>query len=269
MKKINKKIFLLCILILVVSMIITIFISSNDKNKIVKNNDVKSKEVTRVLKDREFYTVKNILNKLWFNCKNINNPNKDFIDGKDELLFNVYKMLDKEYIDTYGLKENTLENKIKNICSDSFQINDMYSLQKKDGIWLYIVYAEDIYYAKDNENKITFLVKLDTNNNLFSIYLEDYIIEKGYNNLKLNDSIDIQLSSISNNEYNIYNNEIVYINKYQEDLFNDYQNSCSYNLKRAYTLLDDSCKNAKFNTYEKFEEYINKNIRDFYTCNSK
>ena len=267
MKKVNKKVILIIVFVIIISYIIAINFTKKD-DKISKNSTIKI--VTRVTENREFYIVKNILNNFYFNCSNINNPDEDIDINSETLLNESYNMLDDEYINECNISTNNFEEKIKFLKGNSIQINDMYLIQKHNNISLYIIYAEQLSYSSNNEqDKEIFLIKIDDYNNIYSIYLEDYIIKKGYNNLKIKDKIDIELTAIYNKKYNIYNNEIVYMNRYQEDLFNDYKNSCSFNIKRAYELLDESCKNETFKTYDEFLKYIKNKSSQYFTMKIK
>lgn len=269
----NKNIKLIFVIILSLMLIIGgVYVYLKDTHS--TNNSILSditnkdnKIVTRVTNLNEFYRVKNALNKFYVSCKSYNIPEVDPFEEEEEVdptefLDEVYSMLDAEYIKKYNVNMDNIAEKIKDFKVSDVQINDIYRIQKGETINMYLVYFSELSISDDNDKDRYFVLKLDDQNKYFSVYLEDYVKDNSYDKLKENDEIRISIYNIESNNFNTYENTVVYNTKYQEDLFNDFRKSCMSNLKRAYSLLDEECKNNKFNTFEKFSSYISSKMSD-------
>lgn len=174
---------------------------------------------------------------------------------------NVYLLLDKEYIEFSGITKEKLKEKIEQHNYSSYiQIDSIYRISKQDNISMYYIKATLVNQEKLTYENIELLLKKYEFNNTFSIYLSDYIQNKGYNNLKEGQKTKLDLEPMNTNIINLYGDKEINDNEYAEDLFNDYKKNCLYNRKHAYELLDEELKKEKFDTYEKFNEYITKNI---------
>ena len=270
MKKNIKLIFVMILSLMLIIGGVYVYLKDthNSNNSIISNiTNTDNKIVTRITNLNEFYRVKNALNKFYVSCRAYNFPEVDpFEEDEDidptEFLDEVYYILDAEYIKKYNISMDNIADKIKDFTVNEVQINDIYRIQKNNDISMYLVYISELSISDDNDKDIYFVLKLDDQNKYFSVYLEDYVKDNNYDKLKENDEIRISIYNIESNNFNTYENTVVYNTKYQEDLFNDFRKSCMSNLKRAYSLLDEETKNKKFDTFEKFSNYISQKMSD-------
>lgn len=268
----NKNIKLICVSILSIMLIIggvyVYFNNTHSSNNSIlsniTNND--NRIVTRVTNLNEFYRVKNALNKFYVSCRGYNVPEEENELEEEydlsEFLDEVISMLDAQYLQKYNVNIKNVADKIKDFKADEIQVNDIYRIQKDENMSMYLAYFSELNISDDSDKDMYFVLKLDDKNKYFSVYLEDYVKDNNYDKLKENDEVKISISKIESNNYNIYENTVVYNSKYQEDLFNDFKKSCMSNLKRAYSLLDEESKTSKFDTFEKFSNYISGKISD-------
>ncbi|MDD3303662.1 MAG: hypothetical protein PHP54_01955 [Clostridia bacterium] len=178
---------------------------------------------------------------------------------------NLYKFLDTEYIELYKITKENISDTIPKVLNGELQINKICRIQKQDNISLYLVFAEQVNKKNSTKDKFNIALKINNVTNRFTIYLEDYIIAKGYDKLELNSKNKIELSNVVNNTFNNYSPMTVSEVTYIEDMFEDYRYSMLYNRERAYALLDNETKNVKFNTFEEYNKYVKENLKDMVT----
>lgn len=181
----------------------------------------------------------------------------------------IYSFLDKEYIEQYEITKSNIESKINQVFDGVLQINDIYRIKKQNDFAMYVVYAEELDKVNSKKQEFNIALKIDYSRNTFSVLLDDYIIEKGYNDLKENQKFGVILSSISNNTINIFEQLEVSEVEFVEDMFEDYRNSVLYNRTRAYDLINEETKELKFSDFDSYDNYIKENIKNIVTMKIK
>lgn len=189
---------------------------------------------------------------------------KDYRDNNPNYIF---ELLDEEYIKQYNLTKDNFKKMLDNFDSDEIHIDNVYKLQQKGELSLYIVEATQLYRYSDNMKKFSIILKLDSGNNTFSVFLDNYINDKNYNNLKIGDKVKVALKKVEVNPSNKYDPSEKKITENVEDIFEEYTKNCIFYEKKAYNLLDNECKNNEFQSYELFDKYITDNIVDIVTMN--
>lgn len=233
----------------------------------------------QIVKDRnEYYDVLSGVNKFYqfYNDLFLTEDDFDYGSlGKEELddehnytidSSSVYALLDEEYLTFSGITQDNLIEKIeKHKRSSYIQVDSIYRICKQDKLSLYYIKATLIDKNNLTHEEIEFLLKKYEFNNTFSIYLSDYIQNKGYNNLLEGQKTNIKLFTMRTNIINLYEKSDISDTDYAKDLFNDFKKKCLDNREYAYSLLDDEVKNSKFDTFEKFNDYIVKNMTNIVT----
>lgn len=247
MRKRNKSKAFIVIIIGILLIIFLIFISLF--NRTTSNN---LSIVSNIEDMNEAYNVKTCVNKFYLFCKDyiVSNPNY------------IYELIDDEYLKYYNLNEKNFKENLDTFDSDQIQIDKVYKVNQNENLALYIINAKQLYKNKDTQKDFNLLLKIDNNNNTFSVYLNNYINDKGYNNLKLGDKVNLKISNIQEKTYNKFDSSRKTTPDNVEDIFKEYVNNCIFYENRAYNLLDSVCKSSKFSTYEDFDKYITENIRD-------
>ena len=269
MKKVKGLIISMMIIVIFIIIVIVIL-----KNNIVKNEELDSgnqeinaetkdtyeagNKIEKVKNKNKYYAVEKILNTYIYYIKEMKGI-IDFQKYNDETIIEngvsqLYNILDSEYISEYNIKKSDLQNKIKEYENYDLNIEEMYLFEKSSAINLYIVYAD---LGEDN---VKLLVKTDSQNMTFSVFLEDYIEKYNYRpNMKVQD-IKISDNNIEKNNDNQYK----YVNITDEYMAVQYMNSLKNNLlkNQQYTyenLMEDEYKNIRFGNIQNYIKYINEN----------
>ena len=174
----------------------------------------------------------------------------------------VYSLIDRDYIEYYSLDENGLREKIGIINSDELQFDEVYKVSQKNDIAIYYIKGTQLYKNDSKTSNFEILLKIDNKNNIFSVYLNDYISDKGYNNIKLGNKFNINLKEVKENRYNKFDSSSKHMIDNVEDIFSQYNNNCIFYPNRSYELLDNACKSEKYVKFEDFKEYLKANMKD-------
>lgn len=244
----NKKFLVILLLVFIIILLLfSIYIVNSKRNKI--------NIVSNIVDINEAYAVKTCFEKFYIYCKDYRNATPKYI----------YELLDKDYIKYYNLSENNFKEKLDIIDSDNIHIDSVYKIQQKGNIALYIINSHQLYKKNNESKELNIILKLDKKNNTFSVFLNNYINDNGYNNLKIGDKLNIPLKSIKSNDNNKYDSyENKNINNI-EDIFYDFRNLCMFYDKYVYNIIDDESKDSKFVDYEEYNKYITSNFRDLVT----
>ena len=269
MKKVKGLIISMMIIVIFIIIVIVILknnISQNEEldlgnqeiNAETKDTYEVGNKIERVKNKNKYYAVEKILNTYIYYIKEMKGI-IDFQKYNDETIIEngvsqLYNILDSEYISEYNIKKSDLQNKIKEYENYDLNIEEMYLFEKSSAINLYIVYAD---LGEDN---VKLLVKTDSQNMTFSVFLEDYIEKYNYRpNMKVQD-IKISDNNIEKNNDNQYK----YVNITDEYMAVQYMNSLKNNLlkNQQYTyenLMEDEYKNIRFGNIQNYIKYINEN----------
>lgn len=216
------------------------------------------KEIIQVDNRNKYYALEKILNTYLYYIKEmkgiIDFQKYDDIEVKNDGVSRLYNILDSEYISEFNVKKEKLQDKIKEYSNYKLEIQKMYVYEKSSSINIYFV-----YFSIDNEN-INLLIKTDSENMTFSIFLDDYMKEKSYGidmNVK---EINISDSEIEKNNDNQYK----YINITDEYMVVQYVNSLKNNLNKDMeyvynNLMEKEYREKRFRTSDIFFKYVEDN----------
>lgn len=129
---------------------------------------------------------------------------------RDNNIDATYSILDQNYIESVGITQNNLSQKLKNIPKVEVEVNeDINVAQKDENISVYFVSGR----LKNTENSksidFNIIVCLDMKNRNYSVFLEDYI-KKYYPNLNIGEEVDFTNipDEIDNKKYNSFEFQI-------------------------------------------------------------
>lgn len=214
------------------------------------------------IKDKNYYfVVKNIVSKY---ISNVQQVNKDMGKGnlrdgqsEEEIVNEQYKqgiehfnsVLDDNYKKEFNVNEQTIVNKAGRFKKEGMvyyaNIKAVYNYEIENGEMAFIVLAG----VQDVEFKL--IIKLDFENEAYSIFEEDYI------NKHPNNNYDLPTDKIEKNDNNGFEFNIVGDKEMIREYFSMQQYNLIYDVKREYSLLDDEYKNKKFKDITSFEDYAN------------
>ena len=214
-----------------------------------------SDKIDKVKNKNKYYAVEKILNTYICYIKETKGI-IDFQKYDDETIIEdgvskLYNILDSEYISEYNISKSNLQNKIKEYSDYDLSIKEMYLYEKNSQINIYIV------YAKLGNDNLQLLIKTDSQNMTFSVFLDDYIMDKNYGPNMYTEDIKINGNNIEKNEDNQYK----YVNITDEYMTAQYINSLKdillNNPTYAYdNLMEYDYKNARFGDIENYIKYI-------------
>lgn len=161
----------------------------------------------------------------------------------------INEMLDDEYKKAMNNNDANIINFAKKYNNYQSIIDKIYIYDKSAKIDIYIVYA---FIGNEEFNLI---IKTDSEDNTFSIFLNDYFKKYNYNeNMKIED-INISEASIEENEYNKFSYTNISDKQMAQYYLNNYMKLVRTNPSLAYNLLDEQYKESKFKTSDKFVNY--------------
>jgi hypothetical protein len=244
---IGKIIIFVIIFIIIISILIFIYSRKTLQNDAGEEFESESFEISinenkeRVTLNNEFYNVRNCV--------------QDYIDYlNDENYDAIYKILDKNFINSKKITIENLKDKTKKLNGSKFIATNMKKIEKELDISVYFVYGILMNDEYNNEEEMNLTVIIDSSQDLFSIIPENLENENSYEyNLQIED------------DTSDYYNEFIYKTYTEEEIlteyFEYYKNLVANNHSKAFLLLDEQYRNARFNNneeeYEKYLENIN------------
>ena len=178
---------------------------------------------------------------------------------KEEGASQLYSVLDDQYKAEMNIQEaKQLQAKINEYKDYNVQIQKMYIYEQSASINTYIV-----YFTIDNQ-ETKLMIKTDSQNMTFALFLEDYIKAKEYSENMDGNKVDITDTSIVKNDFNQYN----YINISDEYMATRYMDSLKENIvdNIEYTynnLMEKEYKEKRFGNINNFAKYITENKNNF------
>lgn len=278
MDKIKK---ILIVMIIIIIVIVTSIVILVKKLNSIEEEDTPEKlefenkdtykveqKIIEVDNRNKYYAVDSIVRKYLYyiqEMKGIIDYQKiDDEDLKQDGINQLYNILDKQYISEMNMNKNDLQNKIKEYTDYELSINKMYVYEKSSQTELYFI------YASLGSEDIKLLVKTDSVNMTFSIFLEDYINNKNYNydmnqeDIKINDDTIFQNAD---NQFKYANISDEYMAKQHISVLKD---KLLYNPQYVYNeLMSDEYKNNRFGSLEEFIKYINNNKSELESIETK
>lgn len=158
-------------------------------------------------------------------------------------------MLDNEYKNTMKSTDDIIINMAKRYTNYQSIIDKVYIYDKSANIDIYIVYA---YIGSEEFNIV---IKTDSENNTFSIFLNDYLEKYNYSKNMQTKDIKISENSIEKNDYNQFKYKNISENQIPKYYLNNYIKLIKSNTKLAYNLLDKNYKQKRFPTFNEFNTY--------------
>lgn len=271
MKKIKKVLIAMIIISIIIVTIIVILTKklNNGEEDTPEKLEFENKEtyesnqkVIEVDNRNKYYAVDSIIRKYLYyiqEMKGIIDYQKiDDDDLKQDGVNQLYNILDKQYISEMNANKNDLQNRIKEYADYELSINKMYVYEKSSQTDLYFI------YASIGSDDIKLLVKTDSVNMTFSVFLEDYIDSKNYNYDMNEKDIIINDDTIFQND----DNQFEYTNISDEYMARQHiialKDKLRYNPEYVYNnLMSEEYKNSRFGSIDEFIKYINDNKNEF------
>lgn len=254
MKSIRNIIIVIAICIVIISILLvylllqmksgrTHFIEENDTDFGVESAYEITEEFQKVSIRNKYFAVKNIIQSYVQNLQYINENESNDYTGIYKI---IYNMLDLEYKKEMNISNYNDVKIPTQYTKFDLLIKDMYISEKSMSINMYVA------YCKLGDKDLNLLIKTDSRNNTFSIFLEDYI-QKHASSLQISNESILKNENNTFSYTNINNDEVAleYLNRYKYD--------AKYNIEKAYNQLDDEYKKMRFNNINDYTKYIKDN----------
>lgn len=258
------------LVILIVIMIISLLVINNIEKKKYDydpnySEPVNDRNLEEVCVNEEYATIKNCINK-YYNIKNNFSETEQYQGIKEQLIEeysnNLLCILDQEYIQKNNIQLEDIKKQNNKYSYKDFLIHDMYVYDNGDKMAAYFVYGKEIDYLKKDSITYGYIVKIDKENQTFSLYPYQYMEENNYININEIVEVDINMTiSIDKNMYNHFEYYNPTIEEIVKQVFLDYKLNMSYDINYAYDLLDDTYSKKRFRDFYDFKEFV-KNRKD-------
>lgn len=210
----------------------------------------------------DYYTVRSCIIKYFLYYDSLSSGSSEL--SKEELLNQLYSLLDKSYIAKYNITLENIEDKYSIPINETEVFIDKVLYEKTNNIYTYFINGTSRDRKTNVINDIRFIVCLDTKSETFSLFLEDYIRDNKLDNIKEGDVIDFKTNEIiQDNNLNRYKPYKYSYDEYIEDMYEKIRKYMLYSPEKAYEFLNK--KDSKINSYSKFESFINDNYKEIYT----
>ncbi|MBQ3407922.1 MAG: hypothetical protein IJH12_01805 [Clostridia bacterium] len=276
----SKKKIILAIIILLVAVVIILIVGKKKKEQpynetpvdiygeYQKNRETEGKsakdEVAREEDNmNEYMTVQSIVSKFNRNVLYLNATAEDLdlivTKNQEANVLAKYKqegtdfiknVLAPNYKTKYSVDDKYINNMLANYSKLNYVITDMYVIEDSEYINTYFVYG--LY----GETEFNFIIVLDRYNNTYQIYLNNYFKEQGYSKSNINSMKTLNISSIENNGSNTFQYRNIEREQVAQIYYDEYLDIIKNNKKIAYNMLDSEYKKARFDTIEKFNDYV-------------
>lgn len=176
----------------------------------------------------------------------------------------IFNMLDSEYISMFNSITDNLNNKFKNYEEVNIDITNMYFVQVNKGINVYFAYGNLIDKTTNTLGNLAIGIKIDNNNNTFSVLPYEYLEKNEYLNLNVGNTLNLnQIDKIENKKDNTFEYEYVNDEKHITYLFTTFINRCLYNNELAYKYLNTEYSEKRFGSLQEFQSFV-LNHKDVY-----
>ena len=212
----------------------------------------------QIKNDDVYFTIEKLLNTTVAYIKQINGiidvqekrDDAELIENGIEKFNNI---LAPEYKEEYNITDEKIREKTSIYDNYELKIDKIYLSEKTNSIFYYLVYA-----TLDDKN-FNLIIKTDTNNLTFCVYLSDYVEDKKYSYKMDEKDINFSDSEIEKNNANTFKYTRIEDQYVIDRYLDDYKDMMISNVEKAYDRLDDKYKEKRFDTLEKFKKYVENN----------
>lgn len=284
MKDMKKMIIVVAIFIAIIVIALLILLqyaksSENDPSKEIfevghDTTEEVNRTYTKLALTNDYFRVKEIIDRYYNNIATMNGKGEEVIEyevegeeyetggmnlqnykkqEQEQAQKALYAMLGNEYIQEFQITQDNLKQKLSQDMSEEIILKDIYILENSLTVNSYYIYGEKLQQGKMAE--FSMLITIDSKNETFSIYLENYI--KAHNlNYKENQSVDIKIESIEDKSYNKTNYKAITDNQVAKEYYDNYKKMLNYDTNLLYEKLDKEYQTKKFKDVEDFNNYI-------------
>lgn len=263
------------LIILIITIIILVAVKNTEKAKIRPDNEVQddmtpehieyrktwSGKVGNIENLGDYSIIKNILTKFYINYSAI------YTDDNDDNYFSnaTCNVLAEDYKAKYEINTNNIKEKLPEIEDVDIVFTNGYKVTDFEQKTIY--YIEYLTKERTSQeyksNKV--LVVCNINENIFELYLEDYVDSLELPEFNIGDNFNIDMNiEFEKNSDNSYGASNYSYEDYAEDKLEEFRKMIINSPEKAYELLDEDYKTSKYPTYESFKAFIDGNRKDIF-----
>lgn len=255
MEYLKKIIFIVIIIIIIVTITLIVMNIIDKKEKRENFENTLTMEIANTINyvdnRNEFYAVKSCITKYLL-----------YLSQQDSEI--IYSMLDTNYITNYNVtKQNSISN-IEKYNEPVFYIDKLYVIQDTAEVYTYFAYGRVVDKQNLKTSNLNLVVRLNKENDLFSIIPYKYIEDNNFN-IQIGNTIKLPSNNIKENEYNKFSFKSIT----EEDMIlyylNEIKDTILYDIESSYRKLDNNYKQNKFASIDEYKNYINKNLGKIYS----
>lgn len=265
--------------IIIISVLLILLKSPSSLEEIQQDVLVNEKSLDDTVEVKDYFIIKNAIEKFYSNCAKLDADENDIVQyatklskqewnkNKDALIEEEQKqaadvilaILDSSYINEFDINKQNIKEKfnLRNDVKVFLEKVTKISMSNSEDV---ISYLTSGYYVDIEESKsINFelVVNLNTLNNAYSILTEEYLKKHEYTNINKNLSF-----KIDNNGYNVFEDKEIEDKDIATEFFYNYKYNMLYNNEKAYSMLETSYKDKRFENLQNYKEYINDNYNN-------
>ena len=253
----------------------------------IQYNTANNNKLRELSDEKNYFYVKAILDKYFLECKNLQLNDSDIIlprvgleniDTKtyieeqkkqlQELSQNtLLKILGTEYINEFGITKTNITNKLGINYSYEYFIDNILMSENNNRILTFVISGTIINTETLKQNDFKTIIIIDSQNKSYYIYPQEYINKHNYNNLKVDNKLNLGIEYIENNIFNKYEYQNVSDEKICKAYFESLRNRILYSPDSLYNILYSEYAKRRFKNIEDFRNYANEN-KEFF-LNSK
>lgn len=286
--KIIKIIIALLIVIILIIAIVLVVLKNTDSSQVADppQEAAEELEINNVVEEvsvtNDYFIVRDIVDSYYLYCMRVNIESSD-IETYGHSISNeeleksaqkeretaqeaIYSMLDTSYINEFGVTKENIKQKFGIQNEVEPIIETMYVVQNSLNVSTYFVSGTCIDTTSYQKVEFSLAVSLDMLNNTFCIYPKEYIQKHGYDAINVGDSVDINVESIEDKNYNRFQYKIIEDNEVAREYFNNYKYTMLYNVDKAYEMLDKTYREKRFGSLEEYKKYVQENYNSLSKC---
>ena len=275
MKVKSKLLIKIGILILLIVLMVVLMVISNISRKVGKNEKNNDENLNNIENQDDSYgnleenNIQDDSNKNKKSLVRVTNTKKYFLMKQCIETYHSSAIGDKslKIIDSNAKKEINIENLSVLSYYDIplFCIDDIYCQEINDNEKMYLVYYR-VLNPNSEVSQSEVMVRINTKNEVFSVFPYEYLKQKNYLNLSSNDVIDCDnLEEMNVDELTKYHEkDSVEDIVYTKELFDRYKFDLKYDNENLYKKISTKYKEKKFNTVQDLKNYIKANQNELY-----
>lgn len=262
----KTKITIIIVIFIIMCIFISMFLKKPEKNKNEDNNYIEEENVVSIEEtEEENSKITNEENNTL--QKDTNTSTYFTLKQCMELYYNSqkiksnFRIIDNEALESLGITEDNAPKLIGNIETPKFSIDDIYRQKIDTNKSFYVVYHRLETSENSYKNSII-IIKIDKENNIFSIYPYEFLEKNKLTNLKEKDHIELD-KNLENRAVNYFSKINLNNAEITRELYEKFKFDLQKDLSHLYNSLNETYKNKKFQDFEDFKKYLKENESAF------